>query len=126
MKQPENFANPGQWLAQSIGWAMSCLGGWLLLSSLLLIVEDGSQHGAVLWMVILGAAVVAHASIWWKAFPGIWSWPANPGAWLQEAAVTAWAAVLTLAQVAMLLLLLAAIGLTFGWDGGASWGNITG
>ena len=122
MSKPlEELLTPRQWLARSLGWVMSCLGGWLLLISLLLISLQNipSKHHTLIGGLFLSSAVIAHALLWWKAFAGIWLWPADSDEWLLEAATRVWVAVLALFQVVSLLLLLGVLGLAFGENEGS-------
>ena len=112
----------GQWLSQSIGWIMSCLGGWVVLTSTLLCLQDAVNQDSVLarWLM-LSSAIVTYLLIWRQGFAGIWSWPPAPIGWLSEVAVRVWVAVLTLFQLVSLLLIIGVLGLALG-NGDEGWG----
>ena len=112
----------GKWLTQSIGWTMSCLGGWVALSSILLCLQGAvNQDSAMVGLLMLSSAIVAHLLIWRHGFAGIWLWPAATTGWLPEVVVRVWVAVLTLFQLLSLMLIIGALGLALG-NGDEGWG----
>lgn len=115
---------PGQWLAHSFGWAMSCLGGWLLLVSLLLRLQHvAADYAGLVWALVLGVSVAAHWLLWRKAWVGAWDGHLAAGGWLPEMAARCWLVALTLFQIASLYLLLVAVSVLLGWDAGGDWGS---
>lgn len=118
---------PGQWLARSFGWAMGCLGGWLLLVSLLLSLPHlAADYAGPVWTLVLGVSAAAHWLLWRKAWVGAWDGHLAAGGRLLEVAARCWLVALTFFQLASLYLLLAAVSVLLGWDtGGGDWGTKT-
>ena len=112
---PKKTLTAGQWLSQSIGWTVCCLGGWVVLTSILLCLQVAdNRHVMPIEALMLSSAVVAHLLICRQGFAGIWSWSPAPSGWLSEVAVRVWVAVLTLFQLVSLLLIIGAVGLALG------------
>jgi hypothetical protein len=110
-KLAQQVLTPGQWLARSFGWTMSCIGGWLLLNSLVLVSSPHIMppYNALAFGVMISSAAIAHMLLWWKGFAG--SWLATPDEWLTETFISVWMAILGLFQLLTLLLLLGILGL---------------
>ena len=106
----------GNWLASSIGWTGSCLGGWLVLLAGLLNVPV--SHGSLGLKLCICGAVVAHFLIWWKGVRNGWARSEETDElWLRMVGQL-WLTALTLFQVFSSLLLLGIVGMVFGENEG--------
>jgi hypothetical protein len=70
MRNPfAKLQTPGQWLLGSVCWAVSCVGGWLMLNAVVLQAPYNQRTpGGPLFF--LGFAI-AHILLWRKALPGL-------------------------------------------------------
>ena len=60
---------PGAWLLNSMAWTVACVGGWLLINTVVL-TEPYDSRTPSEPLFFLGF-VVSHSLVWWRALPGL-------------------------------------------------------
>jgi hypothetical protein len=61
--------SPGKWLLNNVFWTVVCVGGWLLVNTVVL-AEPYDRKTPDEPLLFLGF-VIAHSLVWWRALPGL-------------------------------------------------------
>ena len=109
------FAKPhtlGQWLLGSVCWTLSCVGGWIAISAMVLEAPyDQKTPSGPLFSI---SFAIAYATMWWKAVPGLKA-VENGASWFEILAFV-WQMVLVAFQFIWLIGTLLAFASPFFYD----------
>jgi hypothetical protein len=90
---------PGQWLLSSVCWTLSCVGGWMAISNMVL--EAPYNQKTPSGPLFFISFAIVYATMWWKAVLGLKA--VTKGASLFEMFAFVWQMVLCAFQIIWLI-----------------------